>query len=463
MTVLLINPPPLKRIQQFQLSSPHIGLAYLAASLEENNIESRVIDCRLSGISDSNLKDSIFNYDFEIVGITSMTHNIEDMVRVATYIKEKKPTTPLILGGPHATAIPKETLEQYSCIDYIVMGEGEITFPRLVKHLLNGETQEIENEEGVAYGENGNIRVNPARKWIEDLDSLPFPAWEKFDLTKVNSFHVLGKRGCPFKCKFCMRSLGNKVRKRKPSAVVEEIERNLTEFHIGEFDLIDETSTVDSKWINEFLDLLMSRGLADKVKWSTTTRVNRVNKNLIKKMKKSGCFYLGFGIESGNQQMLSRVNKGITLEQAKQAVQWTKETGVKVGTFFIIGHPHESLKTALETINFSAKLNPDKVAFGIMTPYPGTEIYEMAKKGEGGYKIISEDWTDYSKSFSRALETENLNYRQLKLLQMFGYSYVHLKNLRLKDFLSLFSENKRAILHIAKDILSSKRIRQLTH
>ncbi|MGD2279307.1 MAG: radical SAM protein, partial [Candidatus Omnitrophota bacterium] len=268
-------------------------------------------------------------------------------------------------------------------------------------------------------------------KWIEDLDNLPFPGWKHFKNAK--DYMIITSRGCPYDCVFCMQASGKKVRKRSSGKVIEEIENVLKERKPERFLFYDETFTLDKRKVHELCDLLIKKGLNKKIKWSVTTRVDAVDRDILGKMKQAGCDHIEFGVESGNEEMLKRIKKGITKQQAEKAVSLAKEMGFHTEGAFILGHPHENMKTALETIDFAAKLNPDIVQLGIMVPYPGTEVREMALRREGGYKMLSTDWSEYNKQLGNALELDELSRPDLEKLQLAGYLRLFIYNRRYLD------------------------------
>lgn len=457
--VFLVNPPPKERIEQFKLDFPHMGIGYLAASLLEKGIDVKVIDCRLKGFNQEQFRKYISGLgisDYDLVGITSMTHNVFDAHFVAGLIKDISSTTKTVLGGPHATALPRRTLEEFPCFDFLVMGEGEKTIVELAEAVVDREEKDLSEVKGLAYRDEKDIIVNERREWIYDLDELPFPAWELFDLSEMKRLGILGGRGCPFSCNFCMRFLGKKVRLRSPENVVAEIERDYQKFGVTQFNWHGDTDTINKKWFNKCLDLIEKRSLDDKISWDITTRVDTIDEDLLKRMKRCGCQSVGFGVESGDPEILRNTKKGITKEQVREAIKIAKRAGTKVGAFFILGHPNENLRTALRTIGFARELNPDHVSFGIMTPYPGTEIYDMAIRGKGDLRLISDTWIAFDKNQCSALETKDLSNRTLKLLQLLGFFVVYLGNLRFSTFASYLEKYWRLATKNISDIISGE-------
>lgn len=455
--VVLINPPALTNLEKHDvLNHPHLGLAYLSAQLRQQGFKCQPIDAKFERMGMEKLAQSLKKHSPILVGVTSMTHEINQAAKVARLVKEIFPRVKTALGGAHATALPEETLLQFPEFDMVVVGEGEITFLEVAKKISEGG--EFSQIAGLAFRTpSGSIKFNGRRQLIENLDSLPLPAWDLFPPSKTYS--LITQRGCPFRCKFCMRVSGNQPRKRSPQNILEEFKLDVEKYGAVQILVEDESFGVDRKQAYPFLDYLVESGLNKKVKWVTQTRVDLVDEGFFQKLKAAGCTQVSFGVESGNEKILKETGKGITLKKAEESISLAKKAGLQTGSYFIFGHPYETKQTAWDTIRFAAKLNTDFVAFGIMVPYPGTEIYEMAKRGEGGYKIISSDWADFNKTIGSSLELETLSRKELEKLQLTAYLLFYLKNWRLWDLLKLFWEEWKVAFAVFKKILSAQKIK----
>jgi len=454
MNITLVNPPPRRIIEYGDAPDhPHLGLGYVAGFAISRNIECAVIDAKFEAVGLGEVQSRLYRQKPDVVGITAMTHEIVQADKVAKIAKQISPQTITVVGGPHATALPSQTLVEFPSFDIVVFGEGEYTFFELITAI---EKQEgLEGIRGIGYRKTNDVQLNGPREPIKDLDQLPFPAWDLFP--KSDTYPVTTTRGCPFRCNFCMRVLGSKVRKRSPPKIVEELQMDIGVYNARFIRVADEVFAIDKKYAHEILDLLIEKGLHKKIGWDTVTRVDLVDYDLLKKIKAAECSWLGFGVESGNEEILKASKKGITLEQVTKAIKMAKKAGLKTGSFFILGHPFETRKTAQDTIKFATKLNTDTVAFGIMVPYPGTEIYEMAKKGEGGYKIISADWADYNKTIGNSLELETLSRKELERLELLAYLRFYLFNYRFLDLAKLFLNQRRVVLTAIKKLIGRGR------
>lgn len=443
--VLLINPPPLLRRDRHDVVSyPHLGLGYISAYLRQHGFDCQPIDAKFERIDLEKLVQGFKKYHPRIVGITAMTHEIGQAAKVAQLAKEFFPGVMTVLGGPHATALPKETLEQFSEFDVLVVGEGEMTMRELVK----GDSLPTIN--GIAYRDGLEIKITASRELIKNLDELPLPAWDLFPSGRA--YPLIITRGCPFHCNFCMRVSGNIIRKRNPESVIEEFKSDVNHYGAVTFYIQDESFAIDKKQANAVLDALIEGKLSKKISLILTTRVDLVNEEFLRKLKTAGCQAIAFGVESGNEEILKATGKNITLKKVEESIALAKKAGLRTSSLFIIGHPYETRQTALDTINFAAKLNTSTVAFGIMVPYPGTEIYEMALRGEGGYKIISSDWADFNKTLGSSLELETLSRKDMEKLQLLGYSLFYLKNWRFLGFFGLLWQERRVVWAILRKI-----------
>lgn len=448
MKIVLVNTPPLQIAERHDKPDhPHLGLGYIASYLLSKGKDVEIIDAKLEGLNISETVNKTLNKKPDLAGITSMTHDILSAAKVANMLKSKRPDLIIVLGGVHATALPKQTLEEFSLFDIVVYGEGEFTFNNLIDSLKN--KKDLSKIKGIAYRnkKNGNIIVNPPASWIENLNELPIPAFHLFPRTEKH--HIITARGCPYSCVFCMTPYGKNIRERTPENVVAEMKEVARKYNPRVYKFDDESFGFNKERAHKLLDLIIQNKL-DKIKKVASMRANYVDLGLLKHMKRAGFQVVDFGFETGNPEIMKIIKKGITLEQARNAVRLCRKARIKVGGNFIIGHPFETKKTIKDTIDFAVKLNPDIAAFGIMVPYPGTEVAEMAKKGEGGYKLISSNWADYNKQIGNALELKNINRKQLELYQLKAYISVYLLNLRIMDFAKFCWENRKAAFAFIK-------------
>jgi anaerobic magnesium-protoporphyrin IX monomethyl ester cyclase len=451
MKITLIN-PPVKKIVEFwdKPKYPQLSLGYLAGYLESKNIFCKVIDAKLEGISYSEVIKRCIGEN--IVGITSFTHDIHNASQLAERIKRFSPNTKIIIGGIHATALPKETMETFPVFDYLVYGEGEETLYELVKAIEEGN--KFRGVKGLVFRDKDEIIVNAPREGVQNLDDLPLPAWHLFP--KATEHFIITARGCPFNCNFCMRAHGQKPRLRSVENVLKELEMLAHVYKTTYVYVADETFTLFKERATEICEGMIKRKLNHKFIWDAETRVNCINFEVLEKMKEAGCVLIKFGIESGNPEILKNSKKGITIEQVRKAVKLAKKAKLKTEGLFILGHPNETKETMKDTVNLATELNTTKVAFGIMTPYPGTEIHEIVKRGEGRYKLLSLDWRDYNKQLGNALEFDDISRKEIEKIQFWGYMKFYFYNFKVKEIIKNFFEHRNLAFAIMRKIINIK-------
>lgn len=446
--------PPVEVVRQKRdiFTDPMLSVGYLAAALRNAGFSTGIFDPKYEGIGFEESLKRVKEINPSFIGISSMTHEIVRAHKFASLLKKWNKNIIVAVGGAHATALPFETVKEFPDFDFLVAGEGEDAIVELANY-LEGNGVAISGIKGLVYRNNGEIRENPGREWNLELDRLPFPAWDMYPVTRRTAFPVLASRGCPYSCLFCMRVLGKKQRRRSPKSVVDEMEWVVNNFDPVEIYYEDETFGIDKNWAKEICEEIQRRGLQKRVKWTCNVRANLATKEFLAMIKDSGCYSVGVGVESGSEEILKVIKKGITLKQVEEVVRMCKELKLEIRTYFILGHPNETLKTAIKTIKFAAKLKPHYTVFGIMVPYPKTGIAEMIERNEGGYRPISKNWADFDKHIGNALELEHLSRRQLEMLQIFGYVYFYLSNLRFLDIVRFIKTQKTAINSMIKKIL----------
>lgn len=269
----------------------------------------------------------------------------------------------------------------------------------------------------------------PNRGYIEDLDSLPFPArhllpMDKYKILgrKLTVIHVISSRGCPFQCTFCSSSAlcGKRFRARSVENILDEIEEAAEKYKTRHIEFIDDTFTLNRRRIVEFCEEVKKRGLD--ISWCCSSRVDTIDEDLMKKMKEAGCFIIFFGVESASQRTLDLIGKGITVDRAVKAINWAKKAGIEVLASFVIGFPWETRRDMKETIRFAVKLKPDFAEFSVATPYPGTALYEMAEK-EGLIEV--RDWSKYT-AIEPVMRGYNFTVKDVKRLIQFSYMRFYL-------------------------------------
>jgi len=433
--VAIVIPPAAggERYVGMKESLPHIGVAYLAANIDRSRYEIRVYDSPALGMNTGRVATELETFKPQVVGYTAMTCQINDAHELALDVKIRLPDATSVIGGYHASAIPEETIAVYPGFDIAVCGEGEQTFSELLESLSQGGgSGELSGIAGLCLRSKDGARLTKPRPFIEDLDSLAFPAYDLMPMDRYAGFYrpfmlpcrtamISTGRGCLYNCIFCYRATGDKYRVRAIGSVVEELKRDIRDFGIKEFVVTDESFLTYRDRITEFCEMLMRDGISRRVKWICQSRVDHAEPELLKLMKCAGCRVIAYGIESGNPEILKKIKKGITPEQAVKAVRWTKQAGILADTNYIIGHPGDTRETIRETVDFAMRLDPDLASFSLLVPFPGTEAARMADRGEGGLRRISRDYSSFGKQVGGAMELESIPRAELERLQRNAY------------------------------------------
>jgi anaerobic magnesium-protoporphyrin IX monomethyl ester cyclase len=392
--IALVNPPTLKGVYHHQLFLP-IGLAYLAAVLKEKEHEVTVVDCPALEIDHEKLKAKLSAFEPDMVGITSMTPTIQSTLMSARVAKEACPEAVVTLGGPHATFMDKQILEQEAAVDVVVRGEGEQTLLEMARNVADAES--LHKVDGITLRHGEQIVQTPNRPFIQNLDALPYPAYDYFQLDRYLLFGklflpVITSRGCPFQCSFCTTSriLGKEYRARSPKNIVDELEFLKNTYGADAFTFYDDTLTLDKNRIFKICEGIRTRQID--LPWDCQTRVDQISKEVLAEMRATRCQQVFFGVESGCQEILDAVKKRTTVEQNAKAIKLAKEAGLFVAISIIIGYPGETRAMLQQTLDFIRRTEPDDVYLCVATPYPGTELRRVVEKM--GLKM-SADWGLY--------------------------------------------------------------------
>jgi anaerobic magnesium-protoporphyrin IX monomethyl ester cyclase len=393
--VTLVNPPSPSGAPP-SLFIP-LGIGYIAAVLEKNQYEVNVIDCQALRQTRNQLKAELIKSHPDVVGVTSATLTYKPTLEIVKTAKEALPNCLLILGGPHVTVLDEQTLSEAPEVDIIVRGEGEQTMLELADLVSRSSLKNLQKIEGITFRKNDKIVRNKDRAFIQNLDELPHPAYEHFQLSKYKLsgkmyLPIITSRGCPFQCTFCLasRMCGKRFRTRSPKKVVDELEWLRGVHGADIFTFYDDTFTFDIKRAYEICEEMKNRGFD--LPWDCRTRVDRISTEVLSKMRDANCQLIHFGVESGSQKMLSAMKKGTTVEQNERAIRWTKEVGISVAISMVVGYPGETADMLKQTFDFIRKTEPDYVYVCQAIPYPGTELYDLLK--ELGWDVSTE-WNHY--------------------------------------------------------------------
>lgn len=400
--ILLVNPPyshkTYKEIirKAGTLQNPVLSLPTIAAPLMEDGHEVKLIDLDIENNPYAQLTDKLKDFDPHYVGVTGTTPMAEQMNHISTIAKRICPESITIAGGVHATTLPNEILESTN-FDIAVIGEGDFTLRDIIRKYKLAEIP------GIAFKIEGLIRITQARNPIKDLDDIPVPKWELYDIQRYKSSSKLVEqkspvglietsRGCFAQCIYCNKNIfGRKFRHKSPKRVVDEM-MHMLDLGFNELHIEDDGFSTNLKNAKAICEEIIERNLIFPWTLINGCRVDRFDDDLANKLKKAGCYQIAFGIESGNQIILDRIQKGTNKEQAMNAIRIAKRAGLETFAFFMLGLPGETKETMQESIDFAIKLDPDIVKFSISVPLPGTQMYdEYEKQG----LIKSKLWADY--------------------------------------------------------------------
>jgi radical SAM superfamily enzyme YgiQ (UPF0313 family) len=420
MKVTFLNPPQTNSKYKFLgVVAPSLGIGYMAGVLENNNVDVDVLDASALELSYEEIGDEIKKRSPDIVSISALTPTIGVALDSADKIKQVKPDTIVVLGGYHPTFEYESVLKEKS-VDVVVRGEGEYTLLELVQTLEN--EGDLKTVKGLAFHDenDGSLVLTPDRPIIPNLDELPFPAFHLFPMEKyrilnisTNVATIITTRGCPMQCSFCSSAAlhGNKLRRRSYQNVCDEIELRLMEENIDTIAFMDDTFTLNKRFVMDFCNEIKRRNL--KFWWGCTSRVDTLDEELLELMKEAGCITLFMGVESADQHVLEKMNKNITLDKTQRAFDLCRKVGIRTIASCVIGMPEDTRETINSTIEFVKKLDPDYALYSLATPYPGTRFYNETFKKD---LITIKDWSKYT-LINPVLKTIDCSSDDLRSLQ----------------------------------------------
>lgn len=408
MNILLINPPARKSASE-SIVVPPLGLAYLAAAALDAGHEVGLLDAFGLGLDWEAFSRRLEGKSYDVIALTGMTPVIDTTIRAATLCRPY--ARHMVLGGAHATTLRSAIFDQMPEVDWVVIGEGEETFVEFLRAL---ETREDPTRVPGILGKDG--RYGGDRPLIKDVDSIPFPARHllpncnyKYPLCNQLPFTtIISSRGCPFKCIFCDKSVfGSKWRARSAENVLAEIDNVVKEHKVKSIVFYDDLFTLENDRLQKICRGLIERQYS--ISWKAEGRVDIIDEESLKLMRKAGCDTIAYGVETANQHGLNYLHKKTTPSMIRHAFEATRRAGIRTMGYFILGLPVETYDDALRTIDFACEIKADYAQFSVLSPIRGTRIYDEAVS-KGWYKeiaaqnvndkdklrpvIISENWTE---------------------------------------------------------------------
>ena len=410
MKILLIS-PGLRNMDVYQTKArgcmPPLNLMYISALLLRHGHEVSILDLYAEELSEAAVISRIKEFNPGLVGLATYTASFDMAAALAALVKKHFPGVKVAAGGIHASYLPEVCLKNAD-IDYVVLGEGEETCLELAGCLEKGG--DVSGVAGLAFRAGGKTVFTAPRPLIEDINSLPWPSHHLIDFGKYylgitravsssKAASVLTMRGCPYRCTFCSHhyGYGGRLRKRAPEDVAAEMKSLYDAYGIREFQFEDPSFTCDPAHVKELCRLIKENKL--EIRWNCNIRANTASDELFREMSAAGCRRVLLGVESGSQEMLDRMKKGVTLEQLRNTVRLAAKYGMRVNAAFILGTPGETLETARETFNFALELDPDYVMFSVYIPSVGGELFD-ALAARGGLDLDKVYGADYITVYS---------------------------------------------------------------
>lgn len=371
---------------------PPLGLAYIAASLEKAGHSVSVLDAQIAGYLKEDIKKHLIDFKPDIVGITTMTSNFRGALEAARIAKSCDIIT--VAGGPNLEAFPEETLS-HECIDFGILGEAEESIVKLIDAIENRKP--LDNIAGLAYKENGKIRVNPPAI-IDNIDDLPWPARHLLPIKQYSSLisrdpmtTMITSRGCPYKCAFCFKqSSDKKIRFRNPLSIVDEMEFLKKEYGLKEIMFYDDDIMIKPSHVEGICREILKRNL--KIRWESPSRVDKVNPSLLKLMRASGCIRLRYGVESGDKDIRDAMNKKISLDTAVKVFEMTRKAKIETFAYLMTGYLNETRTSFENTLKLVKKIKVDKIMITLTTPYPKTLLEKQATEAK---KMPKDYWRNF--------------------------------------------------------------------
>jgi len=454
MRVLLVEPPKPKWTLMGDYVAPPIGLAYVASSLEEKGFEVDLLDCNALNLDWERLREYLEKGKFDVIGATATTPSFNDALKVIRLAKEVDPESITVLGGPHVTFLWREEMIKNPEIDFVVRWEGERTLANLLKALESGK--DVSEVPGIAYRSGSSVSRTEDPPPL-DLDELPDPAYHLLPMDRYR-FPVFGKfsvvlssRGCPHRCSFCSEwRFWRSWRKRDPKKVVDEIELLVNRYGIRSIWFGDDCFNCDGDHVRVICEEILGRGL--ELNWFYQGRADHVIKQeeMLAVMKEAGNLMAQLGIESSSNEELSRMKKGLSVNQVKRAVELLKQNDILVQGLIIVGTWEDSYESIIEKVNYMKRLKVDFPIYTILTPFPGSELYEKVKD-----RVEVADFRMYDMAHA-VMPTKYLSRRQVMRLYYECYKLTYTDPMNLVR--NLFSRNawRRGIWwHMTKLMLRS--------
>jgi radical SAM superfamily enzyme YgiQ (UPF0313 family) len=364
--------------------SPSLGLLHLASEVRQFGWEPAIIESDAFDLDVDAVVKKLVEAAPRFVGITLFTVGVWGAASIARKLKQELPETIVIVGGPHMSSMGPETMERFEEFDYAIIGEGELPLVDLLRELDGGG--DLASVPALLYREGGEVKRTPALPVNKVLDELPMPAWDLlpgfpaayppaiFDFPRGPVATIAASRGCPFHCRFCDTStFGAKIRRYSAPKVFEMMQRLYDEYGVRHVMFVDDLFLAVREKVEELCHLILERGL--KMTWTCTARVDTVKPGVLELMKRAGCWEISFGLETGSDELLEKMDKLARVEKSEQAVRWTADAGIRTKGLFMLGYPGETRESIALTRDFVRRIPMTIMNLTKFTPYPGSPVY----------------------------------------------------------------------------------------
>lgn len=456
-TIVFVQPPMPSRevygnLAKAESRLPPNGLCCLAAVTRKEGYDTKIIDYITEGSDIQNIIEKALSYNPKYVGLSVYTITVDNAAKIAKEIKKRNKEIKILIGGGQVSMLPEETMNKYPIFDIGVIGEGEVTIVKLLDALEKNKS--LSKIPSLIFWEKNKLIKTEREKFIEDLDTLPMPAWDL--LLPLNKYYTIAadsvnrspavnlitSRGCPAQCYFCNRTMfGNKVRSYSPKKIIEMIKYLIKTYKIKEVYIQDDIFTFNKKHVMEFCDRLMEEKLD--LTWACHGKVDWVDLEMLQAMKKAGCWQIAYGVESGSQKVLDAINKGITIEQTENALKWSKQAGLRVKGYFMAGNFGETKETIKETLNFIKRSSIDDFHMTCFTPMPATVSWKITEK----YGSINRTWEKLDYAVTPSFIPKDLTRKDVINFHRKAYRTFYLR--------------PKTILYYAKKLNSFKQIKKI--
>ncbi len=381
-----------------------LGIMHVAAYLRRRgDVEVRIIDMVPARMTYENLGQEIRTYRPDWLGISALTFESDGLHRVAAIAKETQPDLPVVAGGAHPTAYTNQVMDDEN-IDYVIIGEGELTADDLSQALRTHSS--VAAIDGLAWRENGSVRMNPHLRYIENLDAMPYPAWDLVDIPRYRKFDRMSRgsgggnymvlftsRCCPFQCVYCHTIFGKGFRARSPENVLAEIRTLYDSYGLREFEIVDDIFNCDLPRAKRIFDLIIESGMKIRFTFPNGIRGDYADEEFFFKARRAGAVFMAFAIETASPRLQKMIRKNLNLEKINRNIALARKEGILCLGFFMLGFPSETREELLTTIDFAVHSKLHAAHLFMVNPYEGTEIAEMARKM--GKRVLTDFGNNY--------------------------------------------------------------------